>query len=134
MNKPHKHAALILAYAQDAAETEKPWERWEYRDGGAWYSHSLNPQWHTETEYRRKPSVIIINGIEVPEPMREKPEIGRKYFALSFDYDDGYSQQTWEDDWLDWIWLGSGICHLTREAAKLHAKALLSFTKKEEAK
>ena len=136
MNKPHKHAALILAYAQDAAETETPWRQWQFRsnDKSDWVDAIGALPFNGDYDYRRKPRVIIINGIEVPEPMREKPEIGRKYFALSFDYDDGYSQQTWEDDWLDWIWLGSGICHLTREAAELHAKALLSFTKKEDAK
>ena len=25
----HKHAALMLQYAQDAMETDRPWERWE---------------------------------------------------------------------------------------------------------
>jgi len=28
----HKHADLMLQYAQDAMETDKPWERWEYSD------------------------------------------------------------------------------------------------------
>ena len=27
----HKHAALMLQYAQDAAETDKPWKRWEVK-------------------------------------------------------------------------------------------------------
>ena len=35
----HKHAALMLQYAQDAVETAKPWERWELRPMGS-------AQWH----------------------------------------------------------------------------------------
>jgi hypothetical protein len=134
MNKPHKHWKEIAQYAQDAAETEKPWKRWQYRLNDAnWTTFTKTDQFEdiVGIEYRRKPKTININGIEVPEPMREKPEIGHKYFALSFDYDDGYSEQTWEDHRLDLIWLSRGICHLTRKAAELHAKALLSFTKKE---
>jgi hypothetical protein len=31
-NMPHKHAKLMALYAEDAAETDKPWERWEYNN------------------------------------------------------------------------------------------------------
>ena len=27
----HKHAELMMQYAQDAMETDKPWERWQYQ-------------------------------------------------------------------------------------------------------
>ena len=131
--KPHKHWRLMRDYAHDAAETEKPWERWEYRDGGAWYSHSLNPQWHTETEYRRKPRVILINGIEVPEPMREKPEIGDIYYVPQVRYT-FVEQLKWAGNWIDIFNLNSGLVHLTESAALSHVNALLSFTKKEETK
>ena len=29
----HKHADLMLQYAEDAMETDRPWERWEWRRG-----------------------------------------------------------------------------------------------------
>ena len=33
----HKHADLMLQYAQDAAKTEEPWERWEYNNDRGWH-------------------------------------------------------------------------------------------------
>lgn len=33
----HPHAELMKQYAEDAMETDKPWERWEYScDGSPW--------------------------------------------------------------------------------------------------
>ena len=32
----HIHADLMMEYAKDAMETDKPWERWEYNDGSGW--------------------------------------------------------------------------------------------------
>lgn len=34
----HKHAAAMLQYAQDAAESVTPWEMWEYKlHGEPWF-------------------------------------------------------------------------------------------------
>ena len=52
----HKHAELMMQYAQDAMETNEPWERWEYfhRGAGEWKSlKKLN--WNPNVMYRRKP-------------------------------------------------------------------------------
>jgi hypothetical protein len=52
----HKHAALMAQYAQDAAETDTPWERWEWkRCDNKWCQMSVNPGWATDYDYRRKP-------------------------------------------------------------------------------
>ena len=32
----HKHAELMMQYAQDAMETDKPWERWEVFIKDSW--------------------------------------------------------------------------------------------------
>lgn len=53
--KGHPHAALMAEYAKDAAETDKPWERWEMSAGGRWYHMSDCPRWETDMQYRRKP-------------------------------------------------------------------------------
>ena len=122
-------------YAQDAAETYKPWERWQWK-------HAENETWHNpkialafieEYDYRRKPRVIIINGIEVPEPMREKPEIGDIYYVPQVRYT-FVEQLKWAGNWIDIFNLNSGLVHLTESAALSHVNALLSFTKKEETK
>lgn len=135
MNKPHKHAALMLQFAQDAQETETPWERWQYKSHatGKWSNFYGNPGWKDNYEYRRKPIVIIINGIEVPEPMREKPEIGDIYYVPQVRYT-FVEQLEWAGNGIDIFNLNSGLVHLTESAALSHGNALLSFTKKEETK
>ena len=133
--KPHKYAALMLQYAQDAAETEKPWERWQFRsnDKSDWVDAIGALPFNGDYDYRRKPRLIIINGIEVPEPMREKPENGDIYYVPQVSYS-FVEQLKWAGNWIDIFNLNSGLVHLTESAALSHAKALLSFTKKEEAK
>ena len=137
----HVHAASMLLYAQDAAETDKPWERWECASTsqrGMWTSCTgvaLNlPLWLPSLQYRRKPPApkfILINGHQVPEPMRVAPARDCGYWHPAVNESIGKFTQisTWDDDGLDRQRLERGICHLTREAAELHATALLSFTK-----
>ena len=54
----HKHAALMLQYAQDAQTTDKPWELWEMSQLHLcrnWIDCEHNPNWADNIEYRRKP-------------------------------------------------------------------------------
>lgn len=51
----HKHAAAMLQYAQDATETDKPWERWESNSRGVWNDCLHSPAWREGYQYRRKP-------------------------------------------------------------------------------
>ena len=68
----HKHAALMAQYAQDAAETDRPWERWQVYIMGGWRNWDIPFTFYPESEYRRKPRTININGYEVPEPVRKE--------------------------------------------------------------
>lgn len=127
----HKHAENIIAYGQDAMETHKPWERWEYREcnSAIWRALSYQPSWSNNTEYRRKPRTININGFEVPEPVREPLQIGQEYYMPRLESIARLSLRTeWRGDEFDLKRLKMGIIHLPSEAAELHAKALLSFT------
>lgn len=62
----HKHAALMLLFAQDAKQTENPSDLWEFRVVDStgrlraeWIScGSRNPEWMLNHEYRRKPTPI----------------------------------------------------------------------------
>lgn len=78
----HKHAALMLEYAKDAAESKTPWVKWEHRPVGYnayfgrrveydWKPISDHPEWNTELEYRRKPT---------EEPKMYPPEGTRYYY------------------------------------------------------
>jgi len=127
----HTHAENMMAYAQDAMETDKPWERWEYMPKefpDKWYQCEGHPSWIIPNQYRRKPRTININGHEVPEPVREPLMHGQEYFSVDTWNDKIVENYCWVNDRVDQIMLQRGLIHLTREAAELHAKALLSFT------
>jgi hypothetical protein len=79
------------------------------------------------------PRLITINGFEVPEPVREPLKMGERYWVASVTPDCSLCLAcTWTCDGFDRLWLRRGLIHLTPEAAKKHAKALLSFTREEE--
>ena len=50
------HADAMIEYAKDWAETDEPWERWEYRFLGTntWGILATHPSWAANLEYRRK--------------------------------------------------------------------------------
>lgn len=126
----HIHAASMALYAEDASYTDKPWERWECRSDSheAWKSvFGPNIFWTPKYEYRRKPKCLNINGHQVPEPMRVAPEEGARYWVVNLFY--SRTELIWSAGSKPIAWLASGLCHLTKEAADLHATALLSFTK-----
>jgi hypothetical protein len=130
----HKHAELMAQYAQDALETDRPWERWEYCDefDSSWEPLTTNPKWFTDFQYRRKPKVIIINGFEVPEPVREPLKHGQEYYipiiADLFGESKPYAQFIWTGTRIENSLLSRGLIHLPKEAAAIHARAILSFT------
>jgi hypothetical protein len=75
----HKHAQLMLQYAQDALTTDKPWELWEardtrshYPDNDWWYTLKSDPAWNTTHEYRRKPQThtLVLNTEQLKEIIR----------------------------------------------------------------
>jgi len=133
MNKPHKHAELMMEYAKDAMETDSPWERWEYTNGSenGWVVLEQHPQWYADGKYRRKPRTININGIEVPEPYRGDMEYDTKYYFPRISKDRLFDWYCWQNDQQDIYLRESGLLHLTEEAAIKHAEALLSFTKQQ---
>ena len=128
----HPHAELMMQYAQDAMETDKPWEWWQFYYDGVWWDFKRHPIWHKSAEYRRKPRTININGHEVPEPVRTPLKNGDQYFVPSLSHSTLVWTMAWDDQGAATISdFKRGLVHTTREAAKLHAMALLSFTTKE---
>ena len=126
----HKHAELMLKYAQDAMTSETPWENWECKHTKQveWSSIAGHPIWENCYDYRRKPKTININGHEVPEPMDVYPTYDSFYYAVSLTR--GVNAYTWYEDALDLELWNNGLVHATKEAAEQHYKALISFTKK----
>ena len=130
----HIHAAAMAEYAKDAAETDTPWERWEFSYGGkkvgAFFSLAEHPNWDADREYRRKAKTLLINGHEVPEPCRTPLKDGEVYWTISLV--GGSTSSLWQGDGIDFGCLNSGFVHLTKEAAEKHFNALKSFTAKGE--
>ena len=130
----HKHAALMLQYAQDAAETDKPWERWEYKNGYRWCTCSRHLQFDISNEYRRKPQMMratCADGtvVEWPEPMREAPEVDTFYFRPYINVNENcFYNVRWKGDSIDMHALRLGLVHETPEAAKMHAQALMALS------
>ena len=132
MRTRHIHAEQMGLYAEDALTTACPWELWETRyTDGIWRDLQTNPRWLTDFEYRRKQKTIIINGFEIPEPMRVRPAVGDAYYYPHL-FSGGVRTFPWIGDEIDQRAFKSGQCHLTKEAAELHLEALLSFTARED--
>lgn len=129
----HKHAALMLQYAQDAAETATPWERWEWSDdGGPWESCILSPTWSIYCEYRRKPQTIkvTVNGkeMEFPKPVAKNAISGDKIYTVYFDRIDNKfwvgSDDTESIGGLELAYINGNLCYLSNKAAQAHADVL----------
>ena len=125
----HVHAGVMALYAQDAMETDKPWERWEFRIDihDDWTTLGGNTMWYTDYQYRRKPkmiSVTLASGevVSWPEPQRTELEYGDIYYFV--DVDGSAMVEEWDCLGWDKRVLADGWVHLTKEAAKQHAAAL----------
>ena len=92
------------------------------RSGGAAFSRRvcLSPQ--TCPHHR-------IGEYGVPEPVREPLECGQVYFIPGLVELRFVQEFSWQGDVSDKLFLRCGLIHLTKEAAVIHAEALLSLTK-----
>ena len=79
-------------------------------------------------EWRIAPKTIMIGGHEVPEPCREAPGPGRKFWAVNPFV--GPQCFTWDGSKEDYRALNSGFVHLTKEAAEQHYEAIKSLLAK----
>ena len=128
----HKHAAIMLQYAQDALETETPWERWQFRvlDTEGWLDCAGGTGFSDLCEYRRKPKTLTYT-VTIPEPLREAPERQQRYFMASPASWPYCNEFRWCGEAREHAWLKRGLCFATKEDAIAAAKAILPF--KEEA-
>ena len=127
----HKHAELMMQYAQDAMESSEPWRNWESYStyDSKWNDCSNHPKWYEETKYRRKPkmiSVTLMDGevLSWPEPEKNKPSQGCDYFYIEGQYT---VKLGWFDRTDDRDRLEAGIVHLSSDAVMAHRDALLKI-------
>ena len=132
----HKHAELMMQYAQDAMETDKPWERWEYQtelmqEGDVWKNCFPNPSFDGIYKYRRKTkmiSVTLASGevVSWPAPHSTELEYGDSYFYFVPTHGDIVLKE-WDCAPWDRTTLSNGYIHLTKEAAEQHSHALFKI-------
>lgn len=120
----HKHARLMLQYAQDAAETDKPWDRWEWKGGGGWYPLASEFAFLIHYEYRRKPRTLTYS-VTIPEPLREAPKVGEKYYYSGLIDEELHGGTEWDGAPIELRLLKRGLCFATKEDAIAAAKAML---------
>ena len=80
-------------------------------------------------EYRVKQKTILVNGFEIPEPIREETGGSFRYFVPLINSPELFYQGYWDRDEDDYHMLEYGLLHHTKEAAIAHAKALLGIIK-----
>ena len=85
----HTHAKSMAQYAQDAMETEKPWERWEHKSQGRKSFHRCIDyllDWNPRTEYRRiKPKTEKQwKWVVIPYPLTNEPWITSEHRTEAF--------------------------------------------------
>lgn len=73
---------------------------------------------------------ITVNGVEIPEPVREAPDKGISYYVLDFRYDSIHSY-VWDDTKTDNYFLEHGYVHLTREGAEKQLEILKTIFKQQ---
>lgn len=122
----HKHAELMLQYAQDATETDAPWTRWEMRGGpsATWYTPVREICFASSCEYRHKPKTMTYT-ITIPEPLREAPEVGEKYWLVEPLSERLAYEYTWIGGEIEMLCLKRGLCFATKEDAIAAAKAMM---------
>lgn len=125
----HKYADILIAIANgEQIEGKNEKDQWCVVDSNI-VLYGIYSTGKVDLNIRVKPKTISINGHEVPEPVKVKPEIGTKYYIPSFTRGPNYDWETFLNVAYDDAIFNKGLMHLTAEAAQKHAEALLSFTK-----
>lgn len=78
-------------------------------------------------EFKPIIKTIKVNGFDVPAPMSEAPEDGKKFFIADTNLDLFCYSQYWSSDKEDFKFLTRGLIHSTKSAAIAHAKAMLGI-------
>ena len=123
----HVHAELMMQYAQDAMETDDPWNRWELKNKTSveWKPLAKSPSWFPYMEYRRKPNgkMVLIDEEEFIVPKCFYPNINEEYWYFDIN---GKVIQSVKKTGTDLLTAILGACYKT----EAEAKQALAFWKK----
>ena len=128
----HRHAVILRAIADgEQIQITSPHVTGQWSDIGPNCVLENMSSLRKDVLYRIKPQTILINGMEVPEPIKVKPKKGDVVFVVHLADAIQATKWTWADDAIDNRAFKRGLCHSTRQAAFIHCQALLSFTQNE---
>lgn len=133
MTTPHPYAELLRAIADGKElQFENSFGEWIKQDlKDALYEFANND--YMPNRYRVKPATITVNGIDVPEPVREPLPAKTRYFIPDFGMTNLVFDGYWNCTTIDKTALACGVIHLTYEAARAHAEAMIAPSKREAA-
>lgn len=118
----HKYADIFRALADNKEILGR-------MPGGNWVV--MKEPWRyigsIEWELRVKVPTIFINGIEVPEPVRNPLVLGQRYWLVRLDVVDMTTSHSWQNDLLDHLYLKRELIQLTQQDAMTQAKATLGL-------
>lgn len=129
--RPYAHILRAIADGKDIQRQASNGNWLDKNHGDALIE--IGQKTHAPSRYRVKPKVIIINGMEVPEPLCEMPSsntivfwpsFGPNAYELNIEFCGADFYPVTLANLLD-----AGLLHSTQEAASAHALALISFTK-----
>lgn len=125
---PHPFADILRGIADGKTCQYREEDKWEdYPFSGTDLMHLLAlPDTPSPSQWRVKPDVIVVNGIEVPAPERKPLAQHTEYFIPYVFNEEGFRQVHWADDKADMHALECGHVHLTKDAAKTHFAALIA--------
>lgn len=110
---------------------EKPLDAGEEKE---WWPWPSNTGFNTKCKYRAVQPTISVNGFNVPKPMDAPQLKGQTYFIATPSGRDCFNELVWDGDEVDSMYLNRQIMHRTKEAAIVHAKAMLGIDPDEEDK
>ena len=119
----------LIAHLQGEKVEVRTEPSYAWMDFGYGVSHvairEINEFSKSQFEYRIAPRTILVNGVEVPGPEKDAPEVGATYYvpdqseeSLAYDF-------SWGDDDMDARFLERGLVYLDKESAIARAKAML---------
>ena len=119
----HVHYDMIVEWAKDTSRVLQS----SYCSDDIWNNEEV-PIWHPHKKYRFKPAepkFIVVNGVNVPEPVREPLEDG-EWFWVADAASNWVGGHKWSTTYSGHKSLLSlGLIHMTREAAQAHIDAML---------
>lgn len=123
----HPHWQLMIEYGEDSKTDPEAWRGWEFREPGdpRWFGCNEHPKFYTNLEYRRKPRMCTLAGMEYPEPVKEPLKEGEEYWLVSIAQPKSPALHKWESASADLEWLKLRRIQRTREGAIAQGLAMI---------